>query len=730
MAVNEYMNPVKDTFQQDYVSQYIPLPFQEMQKALNIKQKQYDENQALMKGIEDSIMKVKSIPLDDTELKKEILGGYENEIDNIIQQSGGDLSQVSNQVRDLARKANVDLTRGTLSEINRRGAQFEQDIASGSKLIQEGKRSRDLEEGIRNTFINRYYNEGGGVRQGGDYGIYNLTPRVDISKKLTTYGKEMAPQITKYATILEDEKKGMSIPGYRTKYTREDKIRAAKDVMNVVGQYAQRDDEIQSWLQTLQDAGKNTDDVIKELSALTGVQLQIGDTKQDLDFIREPEDALGRSKKILNGFIESEAIAEDYSPTKDLTQGDFAKNINESNTYISKKLNDPVLNKNPNIINELNGDQVYDLIDSKFREGLISNDERSELLSKYRESEVSRSQQKYEIQEYYNKSSEGKNNLDKLKNTLKSIGIDENITDKLLLESEDLSWMDQVMIPDELYRTLGANFSDDVKRSIISNLKNNPEKSKILQERITNLREGIDRYALENNLKTNAYTEKEFGNPNVARELRSNVDAAAKYVDTYLSDNQNDLTVNDETGTPVKFVQWKKERIDEAIDSGDIPEDTKTDDIKITFYPTRSMGTGKYVAKIKIGNKIIDEHYVNSASNTLTKSLFDNYSKQLELSNEPAAKNALLEVKALQRFDRFNPKAINNILRGSNSTSGWEVYDPNSKSYTTFTFENELNSSGNRTGVIVKNDNGTILARGTDVIDVIVDLYKKDSNIE
>ncbi|MFA5758702.1 MAG: hypothetical protein WC942_04995, partial [Clostridia bacterium] len=62
MAINEYMSPKQDQFYQTYVSQYIPLPFEQMQASVERAQKSKDKMEETGLGIKDLLTKVEARP--------------------------------------------------------------------------------------------------------------------------------------------------------------------------------------------------------------------------------------------------------------------------------------------------------------------------------------------------------------------------------------------------------------------------------------------------------------------------------------------------------------------------------------------------------------------------------------------------------------------------------------------------------------------------------------------
>ncbi len=109
------MKPQNPDYFQTYVSQYVPQPFELMQRAVDRKQQHYD---AIAKNLEDQktfLGKLSAYRGADTQELGEIRDVYSEELDKIL--NSGDLTQREEQVRKLGTALGQDFTSGRLGEL-------------------------------------------------------------------------------------------------------------------------------------------------------------------------------------------------------------------------------------------------------------------------------------------------------------------------------------------------------------------------------------------------------------------------------------------------------------------------------------------------------------------------------------------------------------------------------------------------------------------------------------
>jgi hypothetical protein len=110
MNANPFIKPEVGEQAHTYISQYVPLPFEMMQKRAEGKQKVYDANQAALGGLM-GMLKVDTLTAPERERANEIIGGFEKRIRDY---STGDLSDTQG-LADLATEIHENMTRGELA---------------------------------------------------------------------------------------------------------------------------------------------------------------------------------------------------------------------------------------------------------------------------------------------------------------------------------------------------------------------------------------------------------------------------------------------------------------------------------------------------------------------------------------------------------------------------------------------------------------------------------------
>ena len=110
MNANPFIKPEVGQQAHTYISQYVPLPFEMMQKRAEGKQKVYDANQAAIGGLM-GMLKVDTLTEPERQLANEKIGSYEKRLRDL---STGDLSN-SQDLADLASEIHEDMTRGELA---------------------------------------------------------------------------------------------------------------------------------------------------------------------------------------------------------------------------------------------------------------------------------------------------------------------------------------------------------------------------------------------------------------------------------------------------------------------------------------------------------------------------------------------------------------------------------------------------------------------------------------
>lgn len=156
MSINENMGPIQDQYSQTYVSQYVPMPFELMQKKAEAEQKEFDTIQDNWAVISSKMgEKVLSV---DKHIMTDEVSKYQNNIDEALKEVGGDWRKLSGKVKGVAAQYREFMTNGKGGQAVSRYNEMNQknEAIDGSKL------SGRMQKAQKN-YINYQYNQTGGV---------------------------------------------------------------------------------------------------------------------------------------------------------------------------------------------------------------------------------------------------------------------------------------------------------------------------------------------------------------------------------------------------------------------------------------------------------------------------------------------------------------------------------------------------------------------------------------
>lgn len=155
MPLNEYDSPLIAQQRQTYVSQFVPLPFKELQMALDRKQRDFDVAEATRGAIEDQFLKVKALQKDEA-LRNRLVDGYNQSLDDMLRQAGGDYGVLGSKIRMLGRDVKRDLSQGQLGAIAGNYAQYQQYIQGLSDQHTKGDITKQQLDGLAAISYNNY----------------------------------------------------------------------------------------------------------------------------------------------------------------------------------------------------------------------------------------------------------------------------------------------------------------------------------------------------------------------------------------------------------------------------------------------------------------------------------------------------------------------------------------------------------------------------------------------
>jgi len=180
---SRFDTPARFVPRQTQVSQFVPLPFQEIARGLETRQQAFNQSNLLFDAIDESI-EIGGLVTEQDKVKQAI-NDIRSSIDNEIQESGGDLSRSLSFARRTARDVKRRLLGGDLGALKTSGEAFGK--------FREQVRESDLDATTQNRLLQAALTEftaQGGTRPDGTGGFTTFVPRtvaerVDVDKKLS-----------------------------------------------------------------------------------------------------------------------------------------------------------------------------------------------------------------------------------------------------------------------------------------------------------------------------------------------------------------------------------------------------------------------------------------------------------------------------------------------------------------------------------------------------------------
>lgn len=181
MSVTRFNSPLEGQYEQTYVSQFVPMPFEFMQKATESRQAKYDAVQGGLENLKKETSK--RIHETDTQLNHDFLNNINKKVNNAIDEVGGDLSRLGQFVQSAKAEVASFYTDGP-------GAislmQVEKDKQHKEKLDKLKMDEIDKQGAIEMQQILYGVNNGavGGQTIDGDY-YYNYDQSENVNKAIT-----------------------------------------------------------------------------------------------------------------------------------------------------------------------------------------------------------------------------------------------------------------------------------------------------------------------------------------------------------------------------------------------------------------------------------------------------------------------------------------------------------------------------------------------------------------
>lgn len=317
MALNRYDNPA----QQTYVDQYVPVPFEEMTRALAMRQKKYDDTRDEMDGLEDSFLKIQALEQDKAK-RKQLVDGYHSEMEKAVDSVKGDYSKLSENARQIARRIKKDVTYGPLGAIHGNYQTYVKAKEEFDKMKSEGKfmGQEDIAQYNALTKALQSY-QGIGEEHEGTFNQFTpgkVGPYYDISKETSDAVQQWASD-KGYGALKFDEKSGTFYSTTTHEYVDPKEVRAgALEYVRSNPKYkGQLNDYVSYYDQ--EGEGKGNEHLQKYLGDLSGMLgRREGFDKYGIDYMADPlagEKYKKKQEEIQN--IAKEVVAPKYGTTTD-----------------------------------------------------------------------------------------------------------------------------------------------------------------------------------------------------------------------------------------------------------------------------------------------------------------------------------------------------------------------------------------------------------------------------
>lgn len=199
MSINRFMGPVKDIYKETFVDQYVPLPFELMQKQIENKQKRFDtaENNwdVMQNKMGEQLLEA------DNQLMIDKVNSIREGVEASLKDAGGDFGAVSRNISNSGADYNAFMTTGQGGEGKRQLAKNTSETEKINSSNMSGEDKADSLEGMQSR-----YRRAGGVAGGAQIEnalTYNLTGMV---KELNTIIKDTSTEDSSdpKATITSD----------------------------------------------------------------------------------------------------------------------------------------------------------------------------------------------------------------------------------------------------------------------------------------------------------------------------------------------------------------------------------------------------------------------------------------------------------------------------------------------------------------------------------------------
>jgi hypothetical protein len=182
------MKPMKADYMQTYVSQHVPPPFKLMQRAAENKQAEYDAIAKNMEAQRAYLGKLKAYRDKDTETLGGKTKAYQDELNNIMEMNGGDLTagEAEARVRQLGQVMGQDYQSGELGELVQ-GYQIQKDFEELQRDREKASKTHSaVDLAFGGIVSEQYARDGGGINDMATIVAEGWTEKEDQALKKAT----------------------------------------------------------------------------------------------------------------------------------------------------------------------------------------------------------------------------------------------------------------------------------------------------------------------------------------------------------------------------------------------------------------------------------------------------------------------------------------------------------------------------------------------------------------
>lgn len=242
MAISPWTKPLE--------MKIAPLPFEALAYGYEKKAKREEETDKLLSDVNESFLKINSIP-HDTPRKQELVNGLQQEIYSLVDKYKGNISAALPELKALNRKVQYETSYGELGGIKERYNQFAAAEAKRAEAIkrymmgEKGGMSEDEAAKAREYELLRMNKPIEKTPYGwSSYNTLPSQPHIDIESKVMEVAKELKPESIEQMTGLQYDKN----TGYFVNLTTGENRLAADEIEEAAYRMVMQDREVNDYL--------------------------------------------------------------------------------------------------------------------------------------------------------------------------------------------------------------------------------------------------------------------------------------------------------------------------------------------------------------------------------------------------------------------------------------------------------------------------------------------------